>query len=584
MSRSARLARVGAGKGGHPFLPGARGHTSRRLRLMLARRVSAPALARVALALAALAGAARADAALPPSAWRYRSNADLASALDALHAGPCAGVSSVTSIGTSVQGEELRVLEVSTDPGRTQAKPSFAFLGNMHGDEPVGRELILRLAELVCLAGAPGARADGGVGVAPATITVAEPGDERFFETARHLALRARLFFAPTLNPDGFAARARGNARGVDLNRDWPDQYGSVSDDGSATSTTNTRMPADALETRQPETAAALSWSRTVNLTGALSFHEGAVVANYPWDAKRGSRRAEYARCPDDAAFRRLARAYADGHPTMHLSKEFEGGITNGAKWYPLWGGMQDWHYVVTGTLDVTIEVNDEKFPRATELGRLWREHRGGIFAAATTATRGALRGFVRDASTREPIANAALTVEGVEFPFAPNALGFFARPVASGDVERKNDATREKNAEKPFAASLAVTAPGYVAAAQTATVDPVDGADLVFEMVRVEGGARGGAGGGGSPSSPNRETRGGSASVVDAARFGGRDFVDVAPRRRIEPATPVSPGRPHPEAVWGGAAFVILAAAATIRKRRARTARGRGVSRVEGV
>ena len=101
---------------------------------MLARRVSAPALARVALALAALAGVTRADAALPPSEWRYRSNADLASALDALHAGPCAGMSSVTSIGTSVQGEEMRVLEVSSDPGRTQAKPSFAFFGNMHGD------------------------------------------------------------------------------------------------------------------------------------------------------------------------------------------------------------------------------------------------------------------------------------------------------------------------------------------------------------------------------------------------------------------------------------------------------------------
>ena len=549
---------------------------------MLARRLSAPALARVALALAALACVTRADAALPPSEWRYRSNADLASALDALHAGPCAGVSSVTSIGTSVKGEEMRALEVSMDPGRTQPKPSFAFLGNMHGDEPVGRELILRLAELVCRSAAPADDARGHASHDFPSITRAEPGDERFFETAAHLARNARLFFAPTLNPDGFAARARSNARGVDLNRDWPDQY----DGGTAAkkNSENSVLPADALETRQPETAAVMRWSRAHNFTGALSFHEGAVVANYPWDAKRGSRRAEYARCPDDAAFRRLARAYADAHPTMHLSKEFEGGITNGAKWYPLWGGMQDWHYVVTGTLDVTIEVNDEKFPRATELGRLWREHRGGIFAAATTATRGALRGFVRDASTREPIANAALTVEGVEFPFAPNALGFFARPVASGDVERKNDATREKNAEKPFAASLAVTAPGYVAAAQTATVDPVDGADLVFEMVRVEGGARGGAGGGGSPSSPNRETRGGSASVVDAARFGGRDFVDVAPRRRIEPATPVSPGRPHPEAVWGGAAFVILAAAATIRKRRARTARGRGVSRVEGV
>ena len=545
---------------------------------MLARRVSAPALARVALALAALAGVTRADAALPPSEWRYRSNADLASALDALHAGPCAGMSSVTSIGTSVQGEEMRVLEVSSDPGTTQAKPSFAFFGNMHGDEPVGRELILRLAELVCgAANAGDGAATSGVAVS-GDITSPEPGDERFVETAAWLATHARLFFAPTLNPDGFAARARSNARGVDLNRDWPDQY-----ENTAGRDTSVKMPADALETRQPETAAVMRWSRAHNFTGALSFHEGAVVANYPWDAKRGSRRAEYARCPDDAAFRRLARAYADAHPTMRSSAEFPGGITNGARWYPLWGGMQDWHYIATGTMDVTIEVNDEKFPNARELSRLWREHRGGIFAAATVATRGALRGFVRDGATGEPIANAALAVEGVEFPFAPNALGFFARPVSSGPGA-EGDEERD-GALAPFAVTVAATAPGYVAAAQTATVDPVDGADVVFEMVRVEA-ARAGAEGGGAI----QETRRGSASGEaagdrvrareDGERFGGRK---VAPRR-IEPVTVVSPGRSHPEAVWGGAAFVILAAAATIRKRRARTARGRGVSRVEGV
>jgi carboxypeptidase D len=548
---------------------------------MLARRASAPALARVALALAALAGVTRADAALPPSEWRYRSNADLASALDALHAGPCAGMSSVTSIGTSVQGEEMRVLEVSSDPGTTQAKPSFAFFGNMHGDEPVGRELILRLAELVCgAANAGDGAATSGVAVS-GDITSPEPGDERFVETAAWLATHARLFFAPTLNPDGFAARARANARGVDLNRDWPDQYISPARSSSQTrqqsdTDLSISLPADALETRQPETAAVLSWSRTVNVTGALSFHEGAVVANYPWDAKRNSKKAEYARCPDDAAFRRLARAYADGHPTMHASREFKGGITNGAKWYPLWGGMQDWHYIATGTMSVTIEVNDLKFPKASELGRLWREHRGGIFAAATVATRGALRGFVLDATTTEPIKNAALTVKGVDFPFAPNALGFFARPVSG----QRDPVGGDDAATTPFLVTVTATAPGYIADEKTVTVDPLDGVDLVFEMVRVEINGLGGAAADAAAARAAADRL--RAGDTTARRFGGGK---VAPRR-IEPGTAstVSPGRPHPEAVWGGAAFVVLAAAATIRRRRARAARGRGVSRVEGV
>lgn len=32
------------------------------------------------------------------------------------------------------------------------------------------------------------------------------------------------LHILPTMNPDGFALRRRGNANNVDLNRDFPDQ------------------------------------------------------------------------------------------------------------------------------------------------------------------------------------------------------------------------------------------------------------------------------------------------------------------------------------------------------------------------
>jgi hypothetical protein len=48
---------------------------------------------------------------------------------------------------------------------------------------------------------------------------------------------------------------------------------------------------------------------------------------------------------PDDDVFRHLATVYASTHPTMHLGqpcnnmdKGFQGGISNGAAWYPLTG------------------------------------------------------------------------------------------------------------------------------------------------------------------------------------------------------------------------------------------------------
>ena len=109
--------------------------------------------------------------------------------------------------------------------------------------------------------------------------------------------------------------------------------------------------------------------------------------------------------------------------------------------------------------------------------------------------------------------------------------------------------------------------------------MDPLEGVDLVFEMVRVDANGLGGAAADAAAARAADRLR---AREETARRFGGGK---VAPRR-IEPrtASTVSPSRPHPEAVWGGAAFVVLAAAATIRRRRARAARGRGVSRVEGV
>ncbi len=71
-----------------------------------------------------------------------------------------------------------------------------------------------------------------------------------------------------------------------------------------------------------------------------LVFLQGALVANYPWDGS-ADKGTHYSECPDDAAYRHLALVYAGAHAKMGQSHEFQGGITNGAKWYPLWGGMQ---------------------------------------------------------------------------------------------------------------------------------------------------------------------------------------------------------------------------------------------------
>jgi hypothetical protein len=67
----------------------------------------------------------------------------------------------------------------------------------------------------------------------------------------------------------------------------------------------------------------------------------GDVVANYPFDGTKNHATA-YSACDDDDVFRRISYSYAKHNPEFLNNPEFTDGITNGARWYPLYGGMQD--------------------------------------------------------------------------------------------------------------------------------------------------------------------------------------------------------------------------------------------------
>lgn len=234
-------------------------------------------------------------------------------------------------IGRSVRGKELLGVKITSGPIPKRRK--IKLIGNMHGDETVGREILIKLIRHLL---------------------------ENYETDAdiKKLVDETEIHILPSMNPDGFNLRMRTNAYGYDLNRNFPDRFF-----GQITPV-------------QVETKAVMDWSLRENFTLSANFHGGDLVANYPYDGNKQHRSQIETRTKDDALFRRLATAYASNHPDMKNSKRFPGGIVNGANWYVLYGGMQDWNYEHTKCREITLEVSMEKYPHGTRLETYWVKNR----------------------------------------------------------------------------------------------------------------------------------------------------------------------------------------------------------------
>jgi murein tripeptide amidase MpaA len=203
------------------------------------------------------------------------------------------------TIGKSVRGRELYVIALAdSNPNvHLQLRPEVKYIGNMHGNEVVGRELLIRLIDYM----------------------LTNPFDR----DVDYIMKNMRTHIMVSMNPDGFemsrvgdcyGITGRGNANGYDLNRNFPDLFQCI--DGET----------------QPETKAVIDWLSKNTFVLSANLHGGSVVANYPYDGNKNDYNG-YTRCDDDDAFRRLSSTYANNHLTMRRSPcgdGFNNGITNG--------------------------------------------------------------------------------------------------------------------------------------------------------------------------------------------------------------------------------------------------------------
>ena len=347
-------------------------------------------------------------------------------------------------IGNSEKGSPLLVMEISDNPGKHEpGEPEFKYIGNMHGNEVTGRETLLHLIELLC-------------------TQYAESDD------ITKLVDTTRIHIMPSMNPDGYEEAQVGDARGVggrynakhiDLNRDFPDQYDSE--------------VAQVQRSRAAETKAVIKWIHRYPFVLSCNIHNGALVANYPYDDSR-SGASTYQMSPDDDVFRQLALSYSMAHSTMHLgrpcprdSDHFLKGITNGAAWYSVSGGMQDYNYLRTNCFEITVEQGCFKFPYKTSLESIWNDNRRALLSFIQQVHDG-VKGFVKDQSGAG-IQGAVINVHGNEHGVTSATDGDYWRLLVPGEY------------------SISVTADGYEGSpVKTVTVSKVGAAVVNFTLAKL--------------------------------------------------------------------------------------------------
>ncbi|XP_028010808.2 carboxypeptidase D isoform X1 [Eptesicus fuscus] len=345
------------------------------------------------------------------------------------------------SLGKSVESRELYVMEISDNPGvHEPGEPEFKYIGNMHGNEVVGRELLLNLIEYLCK----------NFGTDPEVTD---------------LVRSTRIHLMPSMNPDGYekaqegdsiSVIGRNNSNNFDLNRNFPDQFVQITDP------------------TQPETIAVMSWMKAYPFVLSANLHGGSLVVNYPFDDDEQGF-ATYSKSPDDAVFQQIALSYSkensqmfQGRPCKNIypNEYFPHGITNGANWYNVPGGMQDWNYLQTNCFEVTIELGCVKYPFEKDLPKFWEQNRRSLIQFMKQVHQG-VKGFVLDATDGRGILNATISVAEINHPVTTYKTGDYWRLLVPGTYK------------------ITASAQGYNPVTKNVTVKSEGAVQVNFTLVR---------------------------------------------------------------------------------------------------
>ncbi|XP_021066940.1 adipocyte enhancer-binding protein 1 isoform X1 [Mus pahari] len=389
--------------------------------------------------------------------FRHHSYKDMRQLMKAVNE-ECPTITRTYSLGKSSRGLKIYAMEISDNPGEHElGEPEFRYTAGIHGNEVLGRELLLLLMQYLC--------------------QEYRDGNPR----VRNLVQDTRIHLVPSLNPDGYEVAAQmgsefGNwalglwtEEGFDIFEDFPD-LNSVLWAAEEKKWVPYRVPNNNLPiperylspdaTVSTEVRAIISWMEKNPFVLGANLNGGERLVSYPYDMARTPSQeqllaealaaargedddgvSEAQETPDHAIFRWLAISFASAHLTM--TEPYRGGcqaqdytsgmgIVNGAKWNPRSGTFNDFSYLHTNCLELSVYLGCDKFPHESELPREWENNKEALLTFMEQVHRG-IKGVVTD-EQGVPIANATISVSGINHGVKTASGGDYWRILNPGE------------------------------------------------------------------------------------------------------------------------------------------------------
>jgi hypothetical protein len=338
----------------------------------------------------------------------------------------------IITLGTLASGRKIMIAHINN--GTSEGKPKFLYTSTIHGDETTGWMLMLRLIDYIL--------------------------ENPTLPECANVLENIDLYIGPNTNPDGtfhggnntVNGATRYNANGVDMNRNYADPHEGPHPDGHA---------------YQMETEWFMQFAQDNAFVMGANYHGGAEVMNYPWDNTHTLH-------ADDAWYQLISHEYADLCHTVssNYMTDYNNGITNGAAWYMIGGGRQDYMNGYAQCRELTIECSNTKCPSGSQMPTFWNYNKNSLFAFMNQCLYG-VHGTVVDASSKAPIGNATVTITGHDDQYSivsTQSAGDYHRPIKAGTY------------------TLTFTANGYYPHQETVTVADGETVELNVQLEAGEG------------------------------------------------------------------------------------------------